>query len=373
MTFVEQLARFEHKLRPFLTKLPPKISTSVFSYGRKAFISLLANDLPDMRPKIPEKFNTRLWGINFNLPLFNAAGMFKNGEGYYTVARQGAGAFLAGTTTKLPRIGNQYAYVKHPAAVFQNSGMAVNWMGLPNESHESVAHRIYHLDKIEGCPIGASVSADPSQTGLDALQGIIDGFKVYTKAKVDFLELNESCPNVEHEHSAETVNGLDKALVQRLEYVSQNYLQKRDKLIPVIVKFSNDTSPELVPSIIRILVELKYDGVNFGNTSTDYKTLKDSINHKEKQLFDFFTKNIGGGISGRPLKTTSYALSSLAVETLSTLNPRNEFNVIRTGGIENFDDIELSIKSGIALNQWFTGYFESFARYGHNLYSQIFK
>jgi len=373
LTFVEQLSHFEYKMRPFLAKLPPMISTAFFSYGRKAFISLLARDLPDIRPNINGKYNTRLWNINFNVPLFNAAGMFKHGEGYYTVARQAAGAYLAGTTTKIPRKGNQYTYIKHPAAVFHNSGMAVNWMGLPNEGHNTVAERIYRLDKIDGCPIGASVSADPSQTGLDALQGVLDGFNVYTKAGVDFLELNESCPNVEHEHSAETINGLDKALVERLEYISQNFIRKRNKLIPVIVKFSNDTAPELVPAIVRMLVELKYDGVNFGNTSTNYSTLKDSINHNEKQLYDFFTKNIGGGISGRALKTTSFALSSLAVQALSYLNPSNEFNIIRTGGIENFDDIELSLKAGIPLNQWFSGYFSSFARYGHNLYSEIFK
>jgi hypothetical protein len=48
-----------------------------------------------------------------------------------------------------------------------------------------------------------------------------------------------------------------------------------------------------------------------------------------------------------------------------------EFHVIRTGGIESKQDLEDSERAGISLNQWFTGYFENFARYGHNVYKQM--
>ncbi len=372
MTIVEHLAKFEKRLRPLICKLPPQSATTLFSYGRKMFISMLANDKVPRFVKIPAEFSRSFWGLKFNSPLFNAAGMFKHGEGYDTVARQGAGAYLAGTTTKSARKGNKFAYITHPAASFPASSMAVNWMGLPNEGHETVARRLSYIDKIEGCPVGASVSPSPEQEGLDALRGVIDGLELYAKANVDFLELNESCPNVTHEHSTEIINGLDKALVERLEYISQNFLRKRDRFIPVVVKFSNDTSPELVPAIIDLLTILGYDGVNFGNTSTDYNTLKRSVAENELSLYEFFTRNIGGGVSGRALKTRSYALSSLAAERVEKINPGNEFIVIRTGGIEQFDDIALSEKSGIGLNQWFTGYFDAFAKAGHNIYADFF-
>jgi dihydroorotate dehydrogenase len=336
------------------------------------FISMLAADKVSGRVKISDEFSKTLWGLKFNSPLFNAAGMFKYGEGYYTVAMQGAGAYLAGTTTDSPRKGNKFSFISHPAVSFPKSAMAVNWMGLPNEGHEEVARRLSHIDKIEGCPVGASLSASPEQSGFEALQGVVKGFELYTKANVDFLELNESCPNVAHEHSEDTINGIDKSLVDRLEYLSQHFLSKRDRFVPVIVKFSNDTAPEIVPAIVDMLITLGYDGVNFGNTSTDYMALKKDVSENELKLFEFFTGNIGGGVSGRALKTRSYALSSLAVESIKKINPQNEFNVIRTGGIENFDDVLLSEKSGIALNQWFTGYFDAFARSGHNVYADFF-
>jgi hypothetical protein len=56
----------------------------------------------------------------------------------------------------------------------------------------------------------------------------------------------------------------------------------------------------------------------------------------------------------------------------NNLQPAHEFHVIRTGGISSADDILLSEKSGISLNQWFTGYFEGFAAKGHRLYQMIF-
>jgi len=373
LTIVELLAKSEHRVRPLILKLPPKAATALFSSGRKAFISMLANDKPTERIIIPHEYGKTLWDIKFNSPLFNAAGMFKRGEGYYTVAKQGAGAYLAGTTTKLERKGNVFAGIKHPAAAFPRSAMAVNWMGLPNEGHEIVAERLSRIDKIEGCPIGASIGSDPEQKGIEALNGIIDGFKLYARADVDFIELNESCPNVEHEHSAETINGLDKSLVERLEYISQHYISKHNKNIPVIVKFSNDTALELVPAIIILLTTLGFNGVNFGNTSTDYSVLQKNIDKSERDLYNYFTGNIGGGLSGRALKTRSFALASLAARTVERINISQEFHVVRTGGMETSEDIKHSEAAGISLNQWFTGYFDAFARYGHQLYAHTFK
>jgi dihydroorotate dehydrogenase len=373
LTIVEIIAKTEYKIRPLIVKLPPKAATAIFSAGRKAFISILANDRPIGRITIPASEQRILWNIKFNSSLFNAAGMFKHGEGYHTVSRQGAGAYLAGTTTKLKRSGNIYSGIKHPAVAFPRSAMAVNWMGLPNEGHEIVAKRLSRIDKIEGCPVGASIGSDPQQTGIDALNGIIDGFILYANANVDFIELNESCPNVEHEHSTETIDGLDKALVKRLEYISQHYIRNRGKYIPLIVKFSNDTAPELVPAIINLLVTLRFDGVNFGNTSTNYAALQKSIISSERKLYNFFTGEIGGGLSGRALKTRSFALASLAVKSLANVNPPQEFHIIRTGGIETYADIKLSEAAGISLNQWFTGYFDAFARYGHNVYAGTLK
>ncbi len=371
MTPVEIFARIEHKVRPYFYNLPPELSIRLFSFGRKAFISILSKDKPMKSVILPPKSSRRFWDIEFNCNIFNAAGMFKKGEGYYTVASQGAGAYLAGTTTAEYRNGNTKNNTTHPVATFLKSGIAVNWMGLPNEGHKIVASRLSCIERKQGCPIGASIGADPAQTGLASLSGVLDGFKLYSQANVDFIELNESCPNVVHEHSEELIDGIDKSLVERLEYISVNFLKKRKAFIPVIVKFSTDTNPEQVPALIHLLLTLGFDGVNFGNTSTNYSHHRKGLSENEQKTFEYFIKTFGGGVSGRTLKASSYALAAQAVYFAKSMNPQHEFHVIRTGGIETAEDIAESEKSGISLNQWFTAYWEQFSLHGHELYLNL--
>jgi len=262
----------------------PAITAWIMSYGRKPFLSMLANDKPQGKSKIDSCHRIKLWDIEFNNSLLNAAGMFKHGEGYYTMAGQGAGAYLAGTSTMLPRKGNCKSYTKHPVAAFPNSGMAINWMGLPNLGHEHLAKEIRKIEKIKGCPVGVSISSDPSQNGIEALEGIVKGLELFTNADADFIELNESCPNVEHSHSDEFINNIDKSLIDRLEFISKNRKKMHSKHIPIIVKFSNDTLAEQVPELLNLLITLGFDGVNFGNTSTNYSKHREQLKKEEIKM-----------------------------------------------------------------------------------------
>lgn len=325
---------------------------------------------------IPDEYNLKLWGISFACPLFNAAGMFKNGFGYHLVSAQGAGAFLAGTTTALPRAGNIKNGIKHPFAPYPKSHASSNWMGLPNEGHEAVAARLSRIVKRSKCPIGASLSSDPSQSGKEALEGLLNGIRLYEKAGVDFIEINESCPNVPHHESDTGKDGekglLDKDLIHRLEFIQKFFINQKSRNLPIILKFSNDTNPALVPHLIDVLIDMGYDGVNFGNTSTEYADIRNEIAQNDRPIYDYFSKEYGGGISGMPLKVKSLSLARSAVKYVSYKELPKEFHVIRTGGVMDREDIQHSASAGIALNQWYTGYFDGFAREGHKVYSSIF-
>ena len=185
--------------------------------------------------------------------------------------------------------------------------------------------------------------------------------KLYADAGVDFLEMNESCPNTE-----EGPSGLD-ALRTRLARVREGFRRP----LPVVVKLSCDTAPEQVDEIVDLLLELGFDGVNFGNTSTAYALHRERLHAAERGLFDHFSKTFGGGLSGRPLKDVSLRLASTAAERLRALKPEREFHVLRTGGIETADDLRASDTAGILLNQWYSGYFEAFSRHGHDLYRRL--
>jgi len=125
--FIETLLRFERHFRPVISSiLPFHFNTLFYSNARKLFINFFVNS------KLKEHFilsnsQIKLWNIDFNCSLFNAAGMFKNAEGYYVCAKMGAGAFLAGTTTYNSRIGNSKCLVKHPFITYPNSYVSSNW------------------------------------------------------------------------------------------------------------------------------------------------------------------------------------------------------------------------------------------------------
>ncbi len=366
---IEKAAKIDSLLRPFIVKNYPEFSIALYSKMRKYFLHNFANCRPE---KIySEKIKSKnIWDIEFSNSLFNSAGMFKNGLGYGLTYRQGSGAFLAGTTTYLPRAGNVKNDVVHPFIPLPNSKAAINWMGLPNDGHQKVANVLSIIDKKKGCPIGASISSDPEIDEIDALNNLLQGFNIYDKANVDFIELNESCPNVSH-HSCDTGSDIDAGLINRLEYLSQNFLKKRTRNLPVIVKFSVETEFSQIPTLVKILVDLGFDGVNFGNTAKIYTNYLNDIDENEQKAYKLFTDIYGGGLSGKPLKNLSLNCCKIAIDERNKTSLSKEFAIIRTGGIETFEDLKESDKIGVDLNQWFTGYFEAFAKYGYNLYKEL--
>lgn len=372
MTKVENLAKFDKIGRRVLTSIPNQYFISFYSNQKKKLIKQFADDYVNFSVKNIHTPQIKLWDIDFKVPVFNSAGMFKYSEGYYTCAMQGAGAWLAGTYTTKRRIGNFKKGVLHPFLPLPNSDIAVNWMGLPNEGIEVAAKKISELEKFNNTPMGVSISADPGNNPELILADLVEGMKLLDKANVDFIELNESCPNVSEGHSLSN-DKLDESLVARMEYISENFLKYRSRNLPLILKLSNDTSSELIPLFIDIAIELGFDGLNLGNTSTNYTATKEFLTEKERKMFNYFTNVYGGGVSGKSLKENSKKLCKLASEYLQNKNLKKEFHIIRTGGIDSAEDILESKKVGVLLNQWYTGYFKNFGKYGHSIYSEISK
>ncbi|ROL57641.1 hypothetical protein D9V84_02660 [Bacteroidetes/Chlorobi group bacterium Naka2016] len=368
MTFTELLAKIDIPIRKFLVHNYPYASCFVYSYARKFFLNRLVNEKPE-QIQLPSELKRTFWGIEFRSPLFNAAGMFKSGKGYELACRQSAGAFLAGTVTPKPRFGNYRNWILHPFVPYPVSKSSSNWMGLPNPGVRKVLDELQQVQKQKGVPIGLSLAADGND--MQDLKALCEALFEAEKTNIDFVELNESCPNVDH--NGLDLTGLDENFITRLEYISENFLQKRKRNLPVILKLSNDFDSKFIPTLLKILTDLQFDGLNFGNTSTNYSECRSRIFPKELNTFDFFTRKFGGGVSGLPLKDKSYNLTSTASNCLQKINLPREFHIVRTGGIFNFEDYQKSAELGVSLFQWFTGYFENFTNFGHKLYQKFFK
>ena len=366
MIISELIARADYYGRPLMSLLPPHVLTKLYSTGRKyfldAFFSANFNYI-----HIPDSLAVQCGSLTFRSPIFNAAGMFKNAEGYEQCYALGAGAYLAGTTTSLPREGNNKNGINHPFCPYPHSGAASNWLGLPNQGHAAVAKKIAQLPRYTNFPIGISVSADPGMAPEQAVPLLIDGIHRYNDAGVDFIELNESCPNTEtivHHHKT-----LDPDLIHRLENIAKHCIDLPHHTTPIFLKFSNDIDKEQLFALIHIMHELGFAGINIGNTSIKYQQLENHIHKKDIKNFRYFYQTFGGGTSGTMLNVPSLDLCSHALEVL----PDNaQMTIIRTGGIFSAKDIIASKQKGIPLQQWYTGFFDEFAHKGNNVYSSLY-
>lgn len=360
---IDTLINFYDKLNPVLQILPKKLLVKISSLGRDYFIAQLINTKIST-PYIPsEKLAMQMWGLKFRAPISNAAGMFKNGDGYDIVANLGAGAYIGGTSTSNPRPGNNKHGISKPFIPLHGSHAALNWLGLPNLGDEVLYKKSFTQNKIPDCPIGWSLMRSSDYAEEEGMQHLIKSLWLYNdNPQIDFLEINESCPNIK-------VSGA--SITPRLEKIAREFLNKRQRHLPVVVKLSPDLSIESLHGILKDLIRLNFDGVNIGNTSTNYLGLRNSINASDLQLFDYFTQSFGGGVSGEPLKLNSLQLCSEAVEFAQKLNPTQEFHVIRTGGIGSFQDLQDSLQNGISFNHWYTGFFTQFHIYREQIYRYI--
>jgi len=347
--------------RPLTRIMPSGVVVSIDSKGRSLFLGNFVKEKPVAKIEVPLGIERVLWGMRFRSPIMNAAGMFKDAECYKLMDSQGSGGYLSGTTTANVRLGNK----GHPFVQYHRSQAASNYLGLPNKGDRFVSRVLSHISEGEGCPIGHSVMASPDLSPDEQLPALVAGMRMFEEANVSWLEQNVSCPNTGHRFDG-------AELKRQLSYVSENFLKGRDRVFPVSVKLSNDTRVADVPQILDLLFGAGYDGVNFGNTSVDYDRHRKSIVDGELKLYDYFTREHGGGVSGAPLKEISLELAATAVRYLRSGRPTQEFHVFRTGGIECADDLIQSDEAGISMNQWFGGYWHEWAEQGHKIYQKLY-
>lgn len=352
-----------NKVEHHLSHLSDMSYIKLNSFGRKEYEKIFLNQKIPEQKFLKEDLVTTMWGIKFRNKICNSAGTFKNGDGYDICARLGAGAFVGGTSTYNPREGNTKKNIKLPFVKLPKSRMTINCLGLPNKGDEVLSKMVYTKNKIEGCPIGWSVMKSPDFPKEESEDKLIKSLFLYQDNKqIDFIEINVSCPNVK-----KTCSGI----IESLDFISEEFLKKRKRHLPIIAKLSNDVTNECLDEVLTSLVKLKFDGVNLGNTSTDYSNILNDIHHDEKKLYSTFTSNFNGGIGGRVLKSRSLALCELASKKLKTMTMKHEFHIIRTGGIENYQDLVDSDSAGVSFNQWQTGFFYSYLENGNNVYKKI--
>ena len=120
-----------------------------------------------------------------------------------TRRRSGAGFAVVGTVLDKPHCGNQWVLnYFNPWLPLPFSGAGLNSLGLPSKG---VGKAITNIKKFrekwqpQDFPIGVSIMGHPAQSGQEKLDGVLECVRQAVR-EADFIEINESCPNVAHGH-----------------------------------------------------------------------------------------------------------------------------------------------------------------------------
>ena len=338
------LARIEHKLRPTLAKLlPPSFFMKVYSSGRSDFIKSLAK--LQMNPVSGEFNKTELCGLTFRNDLGNAAGLDKDGSLLDFNYNIGAGFAVVGTVLDKPHTGNLFdAFGKqhNPWTPLPNSHSALNSLGLPSLGIDVALDNIKSFkDRVQpkSFPIGISIMGHPAQEGEEKLNGVLDCVKKSLPVG-DFIEINESCPNVKGHDSS--------AMYNRIQAV----MDVAGSELPIFIKLGSLDHAE---ETLAKFAEMKVAGVVLLNTQKDYEFYRKKLHHGDRKVYDFYTKEFSGGLSGEIIRETSFDAVKKASEIIKANS--HDLKLIHVGGIGKKHEVKES-REYAELREWYSLFME---------------
>lgn len=249
------------------------------------------NKNPDMSFKIRNKtFPGRVWA---------ASGTFGNAEEFAgLVELRAIGAVVTKTITLEPREGNV------PPRLVETAGGLVNSIGLANPGVDIFIKDIF--PRLEELPVAKIVSvAGPTAGAI-----IKCAEQVLERTEPDGLELNLSCPNVEHSAKGRSFaqdKDLAGLIVREVRLFSD---------IPLIAKLSPQVTD--IAAIAEEVVSAGCDAVSLINTFPalviDPETMRPVLG------------NVTGGLSGPAIKV-------LALKAVFDVSQRVDKPIIGMGGI----------------------------------------
>jgi len=367
-------SQMDAALRPTLARvLPPSMLVTVYSSSRGSLIGMLSQ--ATFGPYSGADHSTEAFGLNFRSDLGNSAGLDKDGSLLEFNYRLGAGFAVVGTVLSRPHTGNlevSFAGSEHnPWVPLADSHACLNSLGLPSKGIDEAVLNIAAFKqkwKPEDFPVGLSIMGHPFDSGAVKQQGIIDCV-LKALPVADFIEINESCPNVAH-HS-----GGDEELKARLVAV----VQARDagakaggRRVPILVKLGDLGNVE---HTVLLMESIGVDGIVGLNTQKDYSSYTGNMSECDKSVLEYFTQTHKGGLSGPVIRQKALSQMQAAAKVIES-KPEIKLRLVHVGGIESARDVAQSRAAGktVVLREWYTGLMHALATHPiDSLYEDIAK
>ncbi len=295
-----------------LTRLPPETAHSLAV--RALALGLGGTQVPDRGPP------AYLFGKALPNRVGLSGGADKNAEALAGWARLGFGFVEAGTVTVSPRAGNP-----RPRVWRIGPDSMVNAMGLPNRGVDAFRANLQaYRSTPEGrsrC-VGASVASPDGKPGEMRLLGERIG------PLVDFLTLNASCPNTEHEPLR-----ADGVLAQVAE------LRDGAGNVPILVKLGPTEAPQALDRMVEAMAGAGVDGFVACNTAT--AAMRPALRRAAPGSWPGRDGQPVGGYSGPGLA----AISLRMVERIRRLVGPGP-TVIGVGGVQEPADLTAMLRAG---------------------------
>ena len=377
------LAQGDDKVRTILQKtLPSEAFIALYSASRTPFIHALSAAGGNASPSDSGKRLSAM-GLTFRNDLGNSAGLDKDGSLLEFSYALGAGYTVVGTVLSEPHTGNVFQFLGglwsgNAWTPLPHSGAALNSLGLPSKGVDAAVANIAAFRKKHGIeaqkaatkaasstnapcfPIGVSIMGHPNHSSDETKK--LDGVVYCVKKalpQADFIEINESCPNVHHGSGGGGGSG-DKELAKRLTAVvaaRDAAVKETGRRVPILVKMGDLGDAKRT---VQFLSRLGVDGVVALNTQKDYASFK--LPPADEALLTHYTSKYGGGLSGPPILERSTKQAAAAQKAVKDLRLTGKFTVIHVGGVQSKEDVQTSRDTGCELRQWYTGLMHGLAQ-----------
>ena len=195
----------------------------------------------------------------------------------------GFGFIEVGSITAEPSSGNP----KPRAFRLPKDKSLINRMGLNNDGAHAVIGRLKNLDITIPLGINIAKTHNPSIVGKLALIDYKTSYDLALQV-ADYITINISCPNTEEGKTFEDPDSL-RELLETINPLGNS--------VPTLIKFSVDTSLNMLSSLVHICEEFGIDGYVATNTSSQRNNLQSSAS---------LIKQVGrGGLSGSAIEPQS--------------------------------------------------------------------
>lgn len=315
-------------IRPLLFKLDPELA-----HNSAHNLLKLCQSVPPFLSIIKGLYNypssrfiQKIWDMEFVNPIGLAAGFDKNAEIADGMAALGFGFLELGSVTNNKSDGN----VKPRMFRLIEDKALINRMGLNNKGpYQFLSNYSSSKTNIPKF-VNIAKTHDSSIIGDLAIKDMIDSYKVLGE-KAKGIVFNLSCPNTEDGRTFEDPELLVVLLDEIVKLSSDKSYNH-----PILLKFSNDVSLEILEKLILLSLSKGISGFVIGNTSVS----RDNLNTSSETLDE-----IGkGGLSGAPI----FLRALERVKFVHDIS-RGAVPIIGVGGIDSASGVIKMMEAGASL------------------------